>query len=59
MYVSATEVEISGSEYEEKKTNFDKTTFKDMYCKISYIFFKNENQYLKTQYLIKSLTTTI
>ena len=36
VYVSAIEVEISGSEY-EKKTHFEKRAFKDMDCKILYI----------------------
>lgn len=32
MYVSANEVEISGSVHEGKKTHFEKTAFKYMYC---------------------------
>ncbi len=34
LYVSATEEEISGSAH-EKKTHFEKKTFKDMYCKLN------------------------
>ena len=36
VYVSATEVEISGSRVWEQ-THFEKTAFKDVYCKIPYI----------------------
>ena len=44
VYVSATGVEISGL---EKKNDFEKTAFKDMDCKIPYIFSLQVNRVKK------------